>query len=166
MRQTEAEKLKELLDSFETAVLITHSGGKLCARPMVIARVEENCDVWFITAKSSAKVHEIEADTRVQIVAQNGSRACVSISGHAKRVEDAWKVAELWREGFRPWFPGGKNDPDICLIFVRGEEAEYWNAGGTQGIRYLFRVARAYAAGERPSIEEGEEHGKVKLAVV
>ena len=43
MKQTESEKFHELLKGFDTAVLVTHAGeGRLRARPMVVAPVDDN----------------------------------------------------------------------------------------------------------------------------
>src|SRR6185295_8594350 len=98
MKQNQTEKFRELLEDFDTAVLITHRRDThLRARPMAVAHVEDNCDLWFITSEESAKVHEIEADTRVHVVCQSGRTSCVSISGHASLSRDRGRIRELWK---------------------------------------------------------------------
>lgn len=167
MAESQADKLKGLLEKFDSAMLVTHAGeDKIRARPMVIAKVEDNCDLWFLTGKGSPKVHEIESNQQVGVVCQDAEDVCISISGRADLVNNRRKLDEIWKEQFKVWFPGGKDDPEIRLIFVRGEEAEYWDTQGAKGARYMFSAVKGYATGERPAIEEGEQHAKVKLEAI
>lgn len=167
MAENQVEKLKGLLEKFDSAMLITHAQGeRIRARPMAIAKVEANCDLWFLTGKESPKVHEIENNQQVNVVCQDGEKIGISISGRAELVSDRRKLDEVWKEAFKVWFPKGKDDPDIRMIFVRGEEAEYWDTHGGKGVRYVFSAVKGYATGERPEIKEGEQHGKVKLTTV
>ncbi|HRX82557.1 MAG TPA: pyridoxamine 5'-phosphate oxidase family protein, partial [Pirellulaceae bacterium] len=43
-------------------------------------------------------------------------------------VHDAKKAELLWTEELRDWFPVGPSDPDLALIQVDVEEAEYWDS--------------------------------------
>ena len=52
----------------------------------------------------------------------------VAIAGTAQIVVDAKKVQDLWIPSYQAWFPGGPNDPDLALIKVSVETAEYWSA--------------------------------------
>jgi general stress protein 26 len=167
MAENQVDKLKGLLERLDSAMLITHAEGeRIRARPMAIARVEANCDLWFVTGKGSPKVEEIQNNQQVNVVCQDGEKVCISISGRAEMVNDRRKLDEVWKEAFKVWFPGGKEDPEIRLIFVRGEEAEYWDTHGSKGVRYVFSAVKGYATGERPEIQEGEQHAKVKLQAV
>ena len=166
MKRTQPEKFYGLLKNYDTAVLITHGQEThFRARPMVIARVEDNCDLWFITSEDSAKVHEIEVDTRVHVVCQKGRTSCVSISGHASLVRDRAKTQELWKSAFQVWFPQGADDPNIVLIHVAGEHGEYWDNTGVNRLTYAYRAIKAVATGTVPEITEGEQHGRVNLAM-
>ena len=158
------EHFRKLLKEFHTAMLVTHgSDEKLRARPMAIAQVEDDGRVWFITGAETAKTHEIEKDTRVHLVCQNDRSAYLSMSGRADLVRDRAKVAELWQEPFRVWFPGGKDDPNIELIAIRPEDGEFWDNEGFNKVSYLFETAKAYMKGTTPGIKEGDQHGRVKL---
>ena len=158
------EHFHKLLQQFHTAMLVTHGGDdRLRARPMAIAKVEEDNRVWFITGAESGKTHEIESETRVHIVCQNDRSAYLSLSGHADLTRDRTKIAELWQEPFRVWFPGGKEDPNIELIVVRPEEGEFWDNEGFHKIKYLFETSKAYVTGTTPELDKGEEYGRVRL---
>ncbi|MDB6029289.1 MAG: ral stress protein [Verrucomicrobiales bacterium] len=157
-------KVRELLEQFDTAMLVTHASGEPHhARPMAIAHIDDDCDVWFFTDRGSPKVNEIEHDERVLIVCQDEHARYLSIMGRAQLIQDEAKANEYWKETFKPWFPGGVNDPGLLLIHVHAENAEYWDSQGSKGIKYIFQAATAYATGTRPKIEEGKQHGKITL---
>jgi general stress protein 26 len=165
MEKTQSEHFRNLLEEFDTAVLITHGQRThFHSRPMAIAHVEENCDLWFITSENAAKVHEIEADARAHVVCQNGRFNCVTVSGHASIVRDRARIDELWKPAYRVWFPEGVSDPSIVLIHLAGEHGEYWDNTGTEGIAYVYRAIKAAVTGTTPRIAEGEQHGHVSFA--
>ena len=163
MNQTQNEKFRERLEDFDTAVLITHAHGELRSRPMAIAGVDADCGMWFFTSKESAKVHEIERDTRVNIVCQHGWSACVCANGYASLERDLTLIERLWSVAFQVWFPRGATDPDIVLIHVRLEKGEYWDNTGLNRFSYAYESVKAIVTGKKPQVKEGEQHGKIDL---
>lgn len=119
--------------------------------------------MWFITSVDTAKVHEIEMDSQVHLVAQDGKNAFLTLSGRASLIGDREKIAHLWREPFRVWFPGGKDDPEIELIAVRPERGEFWDNTGAKRFKYLWEAAKAYMSGTTPNADDGSTHGEVRL---
>jgi general stress protein 26 len=165
MSQSQKDKFRDLLSDFDTAVLITHAAGNcLRARPMAIAAVDQNCDLWFITGRDSAKAHEIEQNTRVHVVCQNGWKSCLSLSGRASLCCDPLKTRALWKSSYQAWFPLGVDDPDIGLIHVIGEQGEYWDNTGLKQFTYAYQTVKAIVTGTTPQVREGEQHGHVELA--
>jgi general stress protein 26 len=165
MSAEDSEKLKELIADFDTAMLVTHSpDGALRARPMALAEVTAEGDLWFVSDRRSGKMEDIEADAQVNVTMQDGGNAgkFVSLSGRAREVEDRRKVAEVWNEPMRIWFPGGKDDPNLVLLRVDAEEGEFWDNSGLNAIKYLIKAGNAYLHGERPA-NDRSEHGKAKL---
>jgi general stress protein 26 len=164
MGRTQQERFRDLLCDFDTAVLVTRGGdGFLRARPMAIAAVDENCDLWFITGRDSAKAHEIEKDTRVHVICQNGWTSCVSLSGRASIDNDPIKIHALWKASYQVWFPLGVNDPDIGLIHVVGEQGEYWDNTGFKRFTYVYQAVKAIVTGTPPEVREGDQHGHLEL---
>jgi general stress protein 26 len=160
MNTNDLNKLRDLLSSFSTAMLITRNEEDLIhARPMALAKVDESGKIWFLSSHDSGKVHEIENDTRVHLVFQKEHSLYLSVRGIASVFQDRQKIAELWKEPFRVWFPGGKDDATICVIGVEPQDAEYWDSQGWNKVSYLFKAAKAYASGTTPKVEEGKEHG-------
>lgn len=161
---TQLEKFHALLCGFDTAMLVTHSDdGELRARPMAIAKVDDNCRVWFLTLAESGKVHEIDVDKRVNVTCQRERDLFLSLTGRGDLDRDRAKLEELWKEEYKVWFPEGKDDPHLVLLAVEPEEGEYWDQEGMKKLKYLFESAKALATGTRPKIDEGEQHGRVRL---
>ncbi len=141
-------------------MLITKADdGKLRARPMAIAEVEDSGSFYFLTARDTAKVHEIESDTLIHVACQNDQSLYLSINGLATLSDDTVKIEAVWNEGFKPWFPDGPTDPNIALIAVNPIDAEYWDTQGAKKFEYLWQVASSYVTGTTPDIHEGEQHG-------
>ena len=161
--KNQRDRIRDLLQSFQTAMLVTHGADFAHARPMAIAAVEEDCNLWFISGRDTAKVMEIEDDARVLVVCQNERTRYVSLNGRARLINDRAKARELWKSEFQAWFPGGAKDPNLLLIHVKAQEAEYWDNSGLKGLRYAFQAAKAVATGRQPAIEEGKMHGKVAV---
>ena len=69
--ETPTQKIHGLLKKFDTAMLVTHGHDTIeHARPMGIAHLEENCDLWFFTDRVSEKTREIQQDAKVLLVFQ------------------------------------------------------------------------------------------------
>jgi general stress protein 26 len=164
MSVNEEEKFRELLRDFDAAMLVTRTtAGQLRARPMAVADVQPGGELWFVTERHSGKMEEIASDAHVNVVMQ-AKHKFVSISGTAAPVDDRRKVAELWNEAWKVWFPGGKDDPGLILLRVHGDAGEYWDNTGTGGIKYLIEAGRAYLSGTKPDVTgDPKVHGKVSL---
>lgn len=163
MEQSNEQKFYDILKSFRNAMLVTHAGNTLRARPMAIAQVQPSCEMWFMTDAECAKTHEIMSDTRVLVTCQNDSSSYISVNGTASVVLNRAKINELWQEPYAVFFPKGKNDPNIALIQFKPQDGEYWDGGGLNKVKYLYEAAKAYATGEKIHVKEGEQHGFVKL---
>lgn len=89
-------------------------------------------NLWFFTHASEPKVQEIEQHSQVNVSFANpNDNEYVSLSGPATLVHDRKKMEELWQKPLETWFPKGLDDPDLALLNVNVEHAEYWdqNAG-------------------------------------
>jgi general stress protein 26 len=158
------EHFLSLLKQFETVMLVTlNSEHEFHGRPMAVAAVEPDGRLWFLTGKDTGKVHEIEVDSHAYLTAQEGNSAFLTLSGRASLIDDREKVQELWDEGFKVWFPGGKDDPNIELISILPEAGEYWDTTGGHKVKYLWEAAKAYVSGTVPDIDEPGQHGQVRL---
>jgi len=159
-RPESIEKLKELLENIDFAMLTTMSGGKLRSRPMSTQKLEFDGDLWFFTSDQTHKVEEIEADNRVNVAyADPDDNTYVSVFGHAEMVKDRAKIEELWNPIYKAWFPDGLDDPTLCLLKVKVEEAEYWDSSNSRIVQ-LVGFIKALATGQQA---DGGDHGHINL---
>lgn len=146
-------KLIDLLREFDTAMLVTRSAdGSMDARPMAVAQVEDDGQLWFVTDRNSGKIADLGMDSEVAITMQSSNKF-VSLSGSASTVDDQAKVEELWSEAWKVWFPDGKNSEHIVLLRIRPTRGEYWDNSGLNGVKYLLRAGTAYLQGKRPETD-------------
>jgi general stress protein 26 len=163
--QSNARKLLwELVKDIQFAMFTTRADGRLRSRPMTTqnSEVDERASLWFFMSRGSEAVNDIGADPVVNVAyADPGRDAYVSISGEAAVVEDREKKEQLWSKLAEAWFPGGAGDPDLALVEVRIEDAEYWDVKESK-VTQLFKMARAAVVSDPPS--GMGEHGEVQMA--
>jgi general stress protein 26 len=123
-------KVWEMIKDVEIAMMVTADDqGRLRGRPMRAANREFDGVLWFFAKATSAVVQEVAEDGRVLLAyADPRAQNYVSVSGGATLVQDAAQQHRLWAEPLRSWFPGGAEDPEIALIRVACDGAEYWDA--------------------------------------
>lgn len=154
-------KLAELIRDIHIAMLVTEDReGHLRSRPMAVQRAPFDGDLWFFTNESSPKVDEVARDQRVNVSFSDAHRQrYVSVSGTAGIVQDHAKMAELWHDDLRAWFPKGLQDPELALLRVSVHEAEYWDTPPSLVVK-LGGFLKSAATGEQ---YDTGEHGRVEL---
>lgn len=151
------EKLKEMLEGIDFCMLTTIDGGQLRSRPMSTQEFEFDGDLWFFTRDNTHKADEISKDPRVNVAySKPDDNRYVSVSGTAEIVKDRAKMEELWSPVLKAWFPDGLEDPNICLLKVAVEQAEYWDAPSSTIVQ-LFGMAKAIATGTEMSYGENKK---------
>ena len=159
-RRESIGKLKELLEDIDFAMLTTISGGKLRSRPMSTQKFEFDGDLWFFTSDQTHKVEEIEADSRVNVAYSDpDDNTYVSVFGRAEMVKDRAKIEELWNPILKAWCPDGLDDPTLCLLKVKVEEAEYWDSSNSKIVQ-LVGFIKALATGQEA---DGGDYGRINL---
>ena len=161
------KKLGELIRGIPIAMLTTiDADGELRSRPMVTLRREVDSDLWFYTQAQGGKVEEIGQDARVNVAyAYPEKHRYVSVSGFAQVVFDDTKMQELWEAPLVGFFPGGLSDPNLALIKVRIDKAEYWetpaHAAATRSPAFTRPVLASRASNKTENKAEKEEHGRL-----
>jgi len=144
------QKLRELVKDIDFCMLSTvEENGDLRSRPMSSnGDIDSDGSLWFFTSASSHKISEIEKVPKVNVsFADPDNQHYVSISGTARLVRDRKKIDELWRPEFKMWFPNGKDDPDVALLRVSLEKAEYWDSPSST-IGYLINFVSSLVSGK------------------
>jgi len=156
-KNQERQKLRELIEKIELAMMVTHHGGELRARPMTTSQMDEDGHLWFFSNEFTAKTAEIQKDHDVNLsYADKSSNSYVSISGKASMVNDKDKINELWSPILKAWFPKGKDDPDMTLIKVVPTSSEFWDSSSSKMVQ-LFKISKAIVKGETYYEQTGDD---------
>lgn len=120
------EKLWEIVEESEIALLITLADGHPRVRPMTLIAYEEEGGIWFATSKSSRKVEEIGKEPKVTVcfLDLEGS-AYAQLFGTAAVIDDRQVKEEFWDEEWEEYWEGPE-DPDYVLIHIQVQKAEYY----------------------------------------
>ena len=94
--------LYELIDDFDTAMLVTHSSGAgMHARPMAVAQLKPDADTYFVTSIDAPKIAEI------------GTIRGYSSFFRANPNSRAWRARQPWCAIARLWRSCGRK-PGAC----------------------------------------------------
>ncbi len=144
------EKLSGMIKHIQTAMLTSEDGPLLRARPMVAAQKDFTGELYFYTHASAHKVAEVDAKHRVGVTySDSHHQNYISFSGTAEVVHDKAEITAHWAESMRTWFPKGVDDPDIAILKVHVEQAEYWDAPSSTMV-HLYGYVKAVTTGEPP----------------
>jgi general stress protein 26 len=156
------QHLHDLIKDFRSAMLVTHTpDGGVHIRPMAVAKIAENEELFFATGLDTTKVDEIASNPAVAVSFQS-SAEFATLYGSARILKDRALIDELWSEAWRVWFPNGKDDPNLCVIAVAPTRAEYWDSSGFEGLRYLYEGLKAVLQRRQPE-HDPAQHAEVEL---
>ena len=149
MAKNATDKFWDMVDDFDTCMVVTRNGGKLRARPMAPRVSEERREILFITDRNSHKVDEIEADNEVALTFSKDGQY-VSVAGKARVSSDRALVDKIWDAEAEAWMPKGKDDPSVVVLAIDPEEAELWDVKASK-VEQAWEFAKAYVGGkDRP----------------
>src|SRR5215208_2154616 len=108
--QEAVSKIKEMVEQAEncffcSAVATGESNGD---RPMNVREVDDEGNLWFLSASDSRKNQELAIDPAVKLYFQ-GSRHSdfMQLNGQATISRDREKIRELWSPVIQTWFTEG-----------------------------------------------------------
>src|SRR5919107_5461306 len=158
-QEDKVRKLREIVKAVDICMLTTFDErDELHSRPMSNNReVEFDGDLWFFTYGSSHKVDEVGRVPKVNAgFADIDGQQYASVSGRAEVVRDRAKIEELWQPQLKAWFPEGTDTPDIALLKVTAERAEYWD-GSQSIVSHAVSLVSSLVAGEPAQLGENEK---------
>lgn len=129
-----------------------HTDGTLHSHPLTTQNKDlgEDGRLYFFVSRSSEVGQRLQQDGNVNLAYANVDKdTWVSITGTARTSEDMQKKKELFNVMAKAWFPGGVDDPNLELVEVKIEEAEYWNVKENKLLQ-LLKMGKAAATGTRP----------------
>ena len=146
-------KVAKLISDMQVCMFTTtEADGRLISRPMAVQEVEFDGDLWFFTRRDARKVDQVGREPRVNVALSSRS-SWVSVTGAAEVVRDVEKAKQLWNAGISAWFPNGPEDPELVLLKVHADGAEYWDSPGA-GVVSVLSFVKAHVTGKPYHIED------------
>jgi len=138
--------------------------GKLHSRPMYTvfndADFLQNRTLYFFTHKSSHKMKETGQSRDINLsFSSPNDKTWLSLTGFGQIILDRSKMQQLWTSSLKPWFSQGLEDPDLALIQVQVDSAEYWDS--LSSMKSLMSKAKSKITGEVP--RDSATHKSVNL---
>jgi general stress protein 26 len=151
------DRVWEIIEKVGVCMLTTQFAAGLRARPLE-ARPDRSAGlILFVTDIRSAKEDEIEASHDVGLAFIDASdKAYLSITGRASVVRETDRIQAAWRKTDEVWWPGGPNDPNVCLLRIEPSSAELWD-GPASTVVTAFEFAKARLTGEKPNLGENRK---------
>lgn len=144
---THKEELKivnDLIKDIEVAMFTTIVNNKPISRPLQTQEAEFDGELWFLTLKDTDKYQEILENPSVNLA--YAGKSYVSFSGTAEFVEDLELKKEYWNKVYEKMLGTTYDDPNVILIKVTAETAEYWDSGST--VKTVKNFAKKLAGNE------------------
>ncbi|MCY7371384.1 MAG: pyridoxamine 5'-phosphate oxidase family protein [Polaromonas sp.] len=161
---SERETLWDLIKDIKFGMFThRHADGRLHSHPLTTQNksMDEGSVLYFFVPRSGEIAQRIVSDGKVNVAyADPDSDRYVSVSGNAALLEDQAKKEALFSSMTKAWFPGGATDPNLGLVAVQMDHAEYWDVKESKMVQ-LGKIATAAITGNRPELGE---HGKLNLS--
>jgi general stress protein 26 len=151
----DVERAWELMKKIGFAMLVTHDGDKLRARPMSAFLERENNAIYFLTDARRHKDEEIARNPGINLSFANASdQKYVSVTGTAVVSNDRVKIKQLFSTPAKAWWNSAE-DPNIRVLKITPDDAEFWDTPGSV-ISYV-KMATAAVTGSRPEIGDNRK---------
>jgi general stress protein 26 len=149
----ERAKLIELMKDLPIGMMTTYGPTGPRSVPMARQQVEPSAELWFISARDTHHVDDLQRDPQVSLTFSSRD-AWVAMTGRGYVVDDTAKLQELWNTFAEAWLPGGPEDPNAVLIRVDVDQAEYWDTPGGK-IASVVSLVKTKLTGDTYDAEHG-----------
>jgi general stress protein 26 len=158
MRKNDSiDRVWDIIEQVSVCMLTTQFIGGLRARPLEARPDRCAGHIYFVTDIHSAKEDEIKATPDIGLVfIDSNDKAYLSITGRACVMRDANQIKAAWRKTDEVWWPGGPNDPNVCLLRIEPSTAELWD-GPASAVVTAFEFVKARLTGEGPELGENRK---------
>ncbi|MBE9049430.1 pyridoxamine 5'-phosphate oxidase family protein [Nostocales cyanobacterium LEGE 11386] len=133
-RDQQVQQLREIIADINCGMFTTiDQNGNLHSCPMCKSgEISSDGALWFFTYAHSQKVTDIQHHQQVNVsFTSPDQQQYISISGTAQLVRDRNKMQEHWQPELHTWLPKGLDEPDIILLKVNMNKADYWDSLST-----------------------------------
>lgn len=162
----------EKIENIKIGMLVTETEeSNLRSRPMYTHLVEDQNQIWFACRWGAPKNSEILHHKKVNVAYSDvADNIFISVSGIASIVSDNKEIQrflepdKLKLESLEEWFPKDPHDPNLAIIKLKVELAEYWNSGS--GIMESIGNYLKSKVSDKNTLPKEKEHEKIQFTTV
>lgn len=142
--QEAVKKIKEMVEHAENCFFCSTvaTGDSNGDRPMNVRQVDDEGNLWFLSASDNRKNQELALDPSVRLYFQGSKHSdFMQLNGQATVTRDRSRIKELWSPMIQTWFTEGIDDPRITVIKVTPSEGYYWDTkhgNAVAGVKILI----------------------------
>lgn len=132
-------RLRDLIKDTKYAMLTSiDARGRLCGKPVAVIDIDSDDKlVFFVSAAQIFTDGPCDNEEVGVTFMSTTERRYVSVSGRAALIFDRRSMRKYWRPSLYSSFPLGLDDPDLALLTVRVENAEYWDSPNARVVYQL-----------------------------
>lgn len=153
MAANDNERVWELMEKISICMLTAHDGEQIRSRPMGAYVRPDDDAIYFLADARRHKEEEIEQNPNVCLAFADGHKF-VSVTGRAAVSRDEGKIKELWSTPAKAWWDS-PDDPNIRLLTVTPNDAEFWDGPGT--VVASIKMLAAAATRTRPDLGDNRK---------
>ena len=157
MKTTEERaSLKNLIERVRVGMVTTIDGaGALRSRPLPTLELDDDGLLWLLVAAGNADMAAMNREnSRVGIAyADPNVQDYASVAGRGAIACSQEKIRAHWNAWVELWFPQGIDTPNLALLCVTIEDAEYWEAPGGEA-RRVQDIGKAASHPESAALDE------------
>lgn len=154
------ERLRKLIEKMNVCMLNTRGpDDTIHSRPMGFVEMSTDGSLFFFTHSASPKVAEIKHHHEVCVTFSDPvQNVYVTVNGRAWVRDDRVEIRRLFTPMMNQWFAKGAEDPEIRLLVIEPDAAEYWQ--GPSSLSWMLRLAKLTMT---PIPVDQGEHGAFSL---
>lgn len=153
------QKIAEIIDTAPMAMMATRLlkvPFSIC--PMKTLKADPDGRLYFLSGTNTEHYEDITEDNRVQLLYSDEEQGkYISVYGKAAVDTDRSRIEALWDPDLSAWFDG-KDDPDLVLLEVSVESAQFWDADQNR-LLPLIEGAGVIAPDQPDNTESGGKFG-------
>lgn len=144
-----AERVWEMMQTIDIAMLVTRSADGLRGRPMSSIPTPEKGVIYFLTESDSSAARDIRVHGQV-FLSYQGRGDHVAVIGAAVVDPDQGLVKDLWNPGAELFWPEGPEAHDVVALVVDPGHADIWDGPGL--LRGMAEIVTGALKGKSPDL--------------
>ncbi|MDZ4087742.1 MAG: pyridoxamine 5'-phosphate oxidase family protein [Tabrizicola sp.] len=145
----EAERVWDMLQAIDIAMLVTRSSDGLRGRPMSTIPTPEKSVIYILTESDSSAARDIRVDGSV-FLSYQGRGDHVALVGQATVNPDKGLVKDLWNPGAQVFWPQGPEVHNVVTLVIDPGHADVWDGPGL--LRGIAEIVAGAVKGKSPDL--------------